>query len=278
MNADLEKSVWDKICNEFKFVPDHRSDPYPWIELPAPSKIYHLDFQAVGTHWDRLMNSLFVQLGCSELYALDWQHDSFVFSPRDYWKLVKEYYDDERGCNVYFPHFYPDGDYYFFIDPQWKCGIFGHPWLMQIAVFGEKLIGLVDSHAEMLGLSLASVAGRSELTNEERVDALINELGFDFDKIDKSRIRLLIEKELSQYQEGSSEYIRLLCGYLFCLGDRTDIELLKRVKHGINFDVGCMIDQEWIDSLENGGIQDITTRPKESLISDFVRYYKNGMS
>jgi phosphoribosylglycinamide formyltransferase-1 len=39
-----------------------------------------------------------------------------------------------------------------------------------------------------------------------------------------------------------------------------------------------MIDQEWIDSLENGGIQDITTRPKESLISDFVRYYKNGMS
>ena len=88
------------------------------------------------------------------------------------------------------------------------------------------------------------------------------------------RIKQLIEKELSQYQEGSSEYIRLLCGYLYCLGDRTDIELLKRVKHSINFDVESMIDQEWIDNLENGGVQDSVTRSRESLISDFVRYYK----
>lgn len=76
-----------------------------------------------------------MQLGCNELYALDWQHDSFVFSPRDYQNLVKEYYDEERGCNVYFPNFYPDGDYYFFLDPEWRYGVFGHPWLKQIAVF-----------------------------------------------------------------------------------------------------------------------------------------------
>lgn len=275
MNKELEDSVWNKICSRFKFVPDHKAVPYPWIELPTPFKIYQLDFSAVGTHWDRLINSVFVQLGSSELYALDWQHDCFVFSPRDYWKLVKEYHDDVRDCNVYFPHYYPDGDYYFFVDPQWKYGMFGHPRLMQIAVFGEELIGHVDRHAKMLGLSQVSAAGIPELTNEQRAKTLIDEFGFDFDKIDKKRIIQLIEKELSQYQEGSSEYIRLLCGYLYCLGDRSDIELLKRVKHGINFDVECMIDQEWIDSLENGGVQDSVTRSREFLISDFVRYYKS---
>ena len=273
MNKELEDSVWDKICNGFKFVPDHNDVPYPWIELPAPFKIYQLDFSAAGAHWDRLMNSLFVRMGSSELYALDWQHDCFVFPPRDYWKLVKEYHDEGRNCNVYFPHYYPDGDYCFFVDPKWKYGIFGHPWLMQIAVFGEELIGFVDMHAKMLGLTQTSFATGQKLTNEQRAKALIDEFGFDLDKIDKNRVRQLIEKELSEYQEGSSEYIRLLCGYLYCLGDRSDSELLRKVKQGISFDVGCMIDQEWIDSLDNGGIQDPNVKSREMLIADFVRYY-----
>jgi phosphoribosylglycinamide formyltransferase-1 len=144
---------------------------------------------------------------------------------------------------------------------------------MQIAVFGEELIGFVDMHAKMLGLTQTSAAAAPELTNEQRAKTLIDELGFDFGKINKERVRQLIEIELSEYQEGSSEYIRLLCGYLFCLGDRSDSELLKKVKHSISFDVGCMIDQEWIDSLENGGIQDSNVRSREMLIADFVRYY-----
>ena len=111
------------------------------------------------------------------------------------------------------------------------------------------------------------------MDNEERADALVNELGFDFDKIDKNRIVQLIEKEVSDFQEGSSEYIRLLCGYLYCLGDKSDIELIERAKYGINFDVGCMIDQEWIDSLANGGVEDSSTRSREALVADFVRYY-----
>ena len=275
INKDLENSVWDKICNEFKFVPDCTDSSYRWIDLPEPSKTYKLDFTAAGNHWDRMMNSLFVQMGSSELYVLDWQHDCFVFSPRDYWKIAREYHDDVRNCNVYFPHYYPDGDYYFFVDPQWKYGIFGHPWLKQIIAFGKELIERIDSHAEMLGLSEISGSADLDLTNEQRAQALIKELGFDFDKIDKKRIIDLIGKELSQYKDGSSEYIRLLCGYLYCLGDRSDIELLKKVKTGINFDVQSMIDQEWIDSLENGGIQTASTRSRESLITDFIRYYSD---
>ena len=113
------------------------------------------------------------------------------------------------------------------------------------------------------------------MTNEQRAEALIFEQGFEFDKIDKNYIRLLIEDEIANFQEGSSEYIRLLCGYLFCLGDESDIELIRKAKKDINFDVGCMIDQEWIDSLANGGAAGDGVRSKSELIDIFVEYYKD---
>ncbi|MBQ6553889.1 MAG: hypothetical protein IJL89_01530, partial [Firmicutes bacterium] len=63
--------------------------------------------------------------------------------------------------------------------------------------------------------------------------------------------------------------------YLFCLGDCSDIPLLKKAKYGLNMDVGCMIDGEWIESLENGGAADKAKnlRSKEDIIKDFVGYY-----
>ena len=47
------------------------------------------------------------------------------------------------------------------------------------------------------------------MTNEERAEKLISELGFDFEKISKDYIVSLLEDEIANYQEGSSEYIRL---------------------------------------------------------------------
>ncbi len=113
------------------------------------------------------------------------------------------------------------------------------------------------------------------MTNEKRAEMLIQKFGFDFNAIPKSEIRNLIEQEIENFQEGSSEYIRLLCGYLFCLGDITDVLLLEKAKYEINFDVGCMIDQEWIDSLKNGGIESEFVNPREVIIERFVSYYKN---
>ncbi len=113
------------------------------------------------------------------------------------------------------------------------------------------------------------------MTNEQRAEKLIKELGFDLNAISKSYIVELLEKEIDNFQNGGSEYIRLLCGYLFCLGDVSDVPLIKKAKYNINMDVGCMIDWEWISSLENGGIEDEYTRPRNELIEDFISYY-NG--
>lgn len=113
------------------------------------------------------------------------------------------------------------------------------------------------------------------MDKEELADKLAAELGFDFGKISKSYIIELLEKEIKEYQYGeSAEYIRLLCGYLFCLGDKSDIPLIRKAK-SLNMDVGCMIDGEWLQSLENDGLSDESNylRSKDELIREFVRYY-----
>ena len=113
------------------------------------------------------------------------------------------------------------------------------------------------------------------MTNEQKAEQIIQKYGFEFDTIPKAEIRELIEEEIKNYQYGSSsEYIRLLCGYLFCIGDETDIELIDKAKH-ISFDVGCMIDGEWLDSLKDGGKETENTRPKEEIMADFIGYYKD---
>ena len=121
-----------------------------------------------------------------------------------------------------------------------------------------------------------NISDNDVIDKEELADRLAEELGFDFGKISKARIIDLLEKEIAEHKnDESSEYIRLLCGYLFCLGDKSDLPLLKKAKYGINMDVGCMIDGEWLQSLENGGVADEANniRSREELIEDIVRYY-----
>ena len=112
------------------------------------------------------------------------------------------------------------------------------------------------------------------MTNEQRTELIIRKYGFDFELIPKTEIIDLIQKEIQDFQDGSSEYIRLLCGYLYCIGDKSDVPLIEKAKYKINFDVGCMIDSEWIDSLNNGGIEEEYIRSRQEIIEDFMTYYE----
>lgn len=116
------------------------------------------------------------------------------------------------------------------------------------------------------------------MTNEQRAEQIIKKYGFDFNNIPKHEIIDLIQKEIADYQSGSSEYIRLLCGYLYCIGDISDVPLLEKAKYSINMDVGCMIDGEWIDSLKNGGVETQFTGSRKEIIESFVSYYNNFQS
>lgn len=114
-----------------------------------------------------------------------------------------------------------------------------------------------------------------KITNEKRAELLIKKYGFEFEKIPKQAIKDLLQKEISNFQEGSSEYIRLLCGYLFCLGNKEDIFLIEKAKYGINMDVECMIDGDWIESMKNDGMETELLPAKRKLIEGFVSYYRD---
>ena len=66
------------------------------------------------------------------------------FRQRSIFLFEYEEYDSDRKCQVYFPTYYPNGDYHFFVDKEWKYGLFGHPWKHEIVVMGEKLIEMFE--------------------------------------------------------------------------------------------------------------------------------------
>ena len=107
--------------------------------------------------------------------------------------------------------------------------------------------------------------------NEKRAELLLRKYGFNFDTLPHEEIRSLLKNEIENYVEGSGEYLRVLCGYLFCMGNPADAELLRKAKYGISFDVGCMIDLEWIENME--GVENAPERGE--LISQFTGYYKS---
>lgn len=154
LDENERQECWDRILSDYKFLPRFAKDKYPWIIVQGPTKKFTLPECVWNEEQEHLVNSFFVKLNHSKIYAFDWQHDSFVFSPDDFDEMTKEYYDDERGYRVYFPSYYPNGDYHFFVDLNWRTGLFGHPWLGEIVVVGQELINCFDVHYKKLGISV----------------------------------------------------------------------------------------------------------------------------
>ena len=150
ISNDIENFLWNKLHDVYKFKPG-RDDRSEWIKIPGESRVYHKD-----TPWtaeqESIINSFFEELTDDEMYALDWQHDCFTFLPKEHIPFEYEEYDSDRKCQVYFPTYYPNGDYHFFGDTEWKYGLFGHPWKHEIVVMGERLIGMFEKEKVSLGI------------------------------------------------------------------------------------------------------------------------------
>lgn len=117
-------------------------------------KKYRLSGVSVFTEQqEKIINSIFCGVNAKEMYALDWQHDCFLYNPCEEIPLDYWFYDTERDCNVYFPSYYPNGDYHFFVSFDWSIGLYGHPWKREIMVAGEKLIQEFDIVSNILNIS-----------------------------------------------------------------------------------------------------------------------------
>lgn len=122
-----------------------------WLKPEGIFRTYKL-----GKIWNEeqeaVINFILCEVIGKEMYALDWHHDCFLFDPNERIPTGYEYYDDARNCNVYFPEYYPNGDYHFFVSKDWTLGLYGHPGRKELIVAGEELILAIEKNLAELGL------------------------------------------------------------------------------------------------------------------------------
>ena len=161
LKDDEYHNVWDRVNSEFHFWPSMKNE-HPTFEFQIPVDFYDLcDFRAYEENKlivDETMKSIFVEcMGDDDfMYALDWQHTGFRYNPRvnttiEYPVFIKDERYECGGYNVYFPEFYPNGDYYFFIAKDFRWGYLTHPWLNKAWVFGDRLMQLFQENAAKMG-------------------------------------------------------------------------------------------------------------------------------
>lgn len=156
--------IWDEIDKKLKFSPfcayrGHSLNvplPFQISENYAVYGIEHMTDEQCDLLHDTI-REIFIRItkAGQKVYALDWQHSAFLYDPRNI--------SEQKSCRVndirhkdheyfaYFPGFYPDGDYYFFIEEKFNFGYLGHPWRQEIWIFGADLIREIEAVQTKLG-------------------------------------------------------------------------------------------------------------------------------
>lgn len=154
---EMYEKIWDRVYDELGFKPSYEYHGHSMnVTLPFDIKqryvVYSTDDmnEAQTEGLSRIMSSVLAELTPvgKRVYALDWHHAAFLFDPRnsDEMKSVPEI-DEKTGEQLgisYFPEFYPNGDYYFFIAEDFSFGWLGHPWRQEIWLYGDTFIEHFD--------------------------------------------------------------------------------------------------------------------------------------
>ena len=150
LDKKIYNEIWDKIYKDFKFTPNTDTS-IKTFEFPMHNEQFNLK-SFWNEEQEKIVNTIFKELSDDDIYALEWQSDCFEFNPNENIEYEYHYHDDERNVEVYFPTYYPDGDYYFFIAKDFSYGMFTHPWKKQIYIWGEKLINKINQNVDILNL------------------------------------------------------------------------------------------------------------------------------
>ncbi|MFI8651481.1 DUF2716 domain-containing protein [Bacillus velezensis] len=76
------------------------------------------------------------------IYALDWQHECYLFNPHA--PIDKDEFGEWLVSVI------PNGDYCFFIHQDFQWGLLGDPRQQTITVFGSPLIRAIERNAPVL--------------------------------------------------------------------------------------------------------------------------------
>lgn len=147
LDDERYSEVWERVYSELGFKPSsaHRNHSMdgelPFYTDRHPLKVYDIEYMSDN----QIENLSEIIRECLKdateedalIYALDWHHSAWLYNPRN----LNEQKSTEGH---YFPSFYPDGDYYFFIDENFRFGYLSHPWRNEVWIFGEPLLIQID--------------------------------------------------------------------------------------------------------------------------------------
>jgi hypothetical protein len=137
--------IWERIYRDFKFEPS--ISEFPSFKVPYPFITYDVsdyfgesvDLDAYDDLEEKALLVFKENTSFNEyILALDWQHECYWVNPN-----VK-FERDEFG--EWIIPIFPNGDYYFFIQKDFKWGFLGHPWEKSITIFGKELINGFGKH------------------------------------------------------------------------------------------------------------------------------------
>ena len=156
-HTEAYNRIWDWVDEELGFSPScyytgHDLDKFSPFRLKGNYAVYGIERMNDEPleRMDEFILGAFLSVTekGERLYALDWQHSAFLFDPRKPEEMESVYVEDDRfmggGYWAYFPPFYPDGDYYFFIAESLEFGYLSHPWRKEVWIFGDRLINVFE--------------------------------------------------------------------------------------------------------------------------------------
>lgn len=161
MRLSKEDECWiDTFLNEtLHFKPDGDKDAFflPFA-INRPFSVY--DISDMSEEQGDLLYELAPQAiqNCLKpgyrIYAVDWNHNTVLYDPLNPATAQSTHPTSPsftKNGLAYFLGFYPDGDYYFFIDRYGAFGYLSHPWREEVWIFGISLVEEFEKIYRQLG-------------------------------------------------------------------------------------------------------------------------------
>ena len=149
LEEDEYRKVWDQVYTDLDFYGRRGKD----FAFKTPVDVYDISSSLVREDNEEINEKIRLALiECMKddpyMYALDWQHTGFRYNPRvidnfeypvfiKYKVPIKNEHAGWEGYNVWFPKFYSDGEYYFFIAKDFSWGYFTHTWFNKVYILGD---------------------------------------------------------------------------------------------------------------------------------------------
>ena len=153
-----EDFIYDFINNELRFYPSCNDNFFLPFSLNRPFVVYDIS-QITDEQADLLYELAPTALAnCLpngyQLYAIDWFHNFILYDPRNPENMQSNEPATpqfNKDGIAYFNGFYPDGDYYFFLDKYGAFGYLSHPWRKEVWIYGEPLIKEFEKIYKQIG-------------------------------------------------------------------------------------------------------------------------------